>query len=315
MLDVRRLQVLKAVVDTGSLTGAAAELSYTPSAVHQHIAALERETGMVLLERSGRRVRPTDAAVLLRDHAATILATIDEAERSLDALRTGRVGRVRLAAFPTAGSALVPPALADFQRRFPDVDLDVAVLEPDEAIAALHDGTIDVAVIVHRFDAPDDGLVHRHLLSDPFRVVLPRGHALAGRRAIDLTQLAAERWISTCSPTGFCQDIASDACRAAGFEPRYAMEGDEYTTSQGYVAAGLGVALVPRLALEAAAHPGVVVRPVRHAAPAREVYASTRASMADTPLVAAMIDSLTAAAGAFDRSPAGAGTGAGALRR
>ena len=140
MIDVRRLRALKAVVDTGSVAAAATLLNYTPSAVSQHVTALERETGTLLLERAGRGVRPTDAALLLCQHASRVLAVIQETEEALAALRSGHIGRVRVGAFPTAGSSLVPGALAAFQRRLPNVALGVTVAEPDDAIAQLARG-------------------------------------------------------------------------------------------------------------------------------------------------------------------------------
>ena len=146
----------------------------------------------------------------------------------------------------------MPPALAAFQRHLPEVALDVTVVEIDEAISGLHTGTIDVAVVVETFapgHAPSDGLARRHLLADPFRMVIPRGHRFAACRTVDLGALAGERWIGVNSCPGYCQQVVSEACRRAGFEPCYGLEADEYPTAQGFVAAGLGVALIPLLAL------------------------------------------------------------------
>ncbi len=175
MIDVRRLNVLKAVVETGSVAAAAEQLNYTPSAVSQQMSTLERETGVRLLERVGRGVRPTDVALLLCEHTSRVLAAVQDAEDALAAWRAGRTGRLRLAAFPTASSALVPGALAAFRSRHPDVALDFVVAEPDEAIGHLRAGAIDVAVVVlpsSPGETVNDGLVHHHLLADPFRVVL-----------------------------------------------------------------------------------------------------------------------------------------------
>ena len=299
--------VLKAVVDTGSVSAAAASLSYTPSAVSQHVSALERETGAVLLERAGRGVRPTDAGLLLSEHASRVLAAVQEAEEALAALRSGHIGRIRVGAFPTAGSSVVPGALAAFQRRLPKVALDLTVAEPDEAILNLRAGLIDVAVVVETFppgQAPDDGLYRRHLLSDPFRLVLPRGHTLGARRVVELSALAGEPWISVRSCPGYCLEVVDEACQRAGFEPRYALEADEYPTAQGFVAAGLGVALVPLLALGASVHPGVVVRRVKGEQPVREVWAATRPAIAEQVPVQAMLVALEAAALQFAASQA-----------
>lgn len=299
MMDVRRLAILKAVVDTGSVSAAASSLSYTPSAVSQHVTALERETGTLLLERAGRGVRPTDAGLLLSEHAGRVIAAVHEAEEALAALRTGHIGRIRVGAFPTAGSSVVPKALAAFQKQLPKVALDLTVAEPDEAILNLRAGLIDVAVVVETFaedDAPDDGLYRRHLLSDPFRLILPRGHRLAARRFVDLGVLAAEPWVAVKSCPGYCLEVVDEACQQAGFAPRYALEADEYPTAQGFVAAGLGVALVPLLALGASVHPGVVVRRLKGQQPVREIWAVTRPAIAERVPVQAMLGALKAAA-------------------
>ncbi|HTW08517.1 MAG TPA: LysR family transcriptional regulator [Acidimicrobiales bacterium] len=302
MFDLRRLKVVKAIVDTGSVSAAAAQLSYTPSAVSQQMRALEKETGTVLLEAAGRGVRPTPAALLLAEHAGRVLAAVQQAEEALAALRAGQMGRVRVAAFPTAGSALVPEALAVFEQNLPNVALDLVVAETDQSLANLRSGTIDVAIVVEPFGrghAPEDGLYRRHLLADPFRVVLPRNHVLARKRAVDLVSLAKERWIGVSSCPGSCQQVVSDACRRAGFDPAYNLEADEYPTAQGFVAAGLGVALVPLLALGAAAHAGVAVRRVSGDQPVRDVWAVTRPAIAKQLPVHEMLADLEQAAARF----------------
>jgi DNA-binding transcriptional LysR family regulator len=302
MIDVHRLRVLKAVVDAGSVSGAASALNYTPSAISQHVSGLEKDTGTLLLERTGRGVRPTEAALLLSEHAARVLACIQEAEEALAALRAGHIGRIRLAAFPTAGSSVVPGALAAFQRAMPKVRLDLIVAEPEEAVGLLKQGSIDVAVVVEDhvpgFTA-GAGLQRRHLLSDPFRVVLPRGHRLAARRTVEMSSLADERWVGVSSCPDFCEQVVELACHRAGFTPVYALQADEYSTAQGFVAAGLGVALVPTLALGATTHPGVVVRRLKGEEPAREVWAATRSAIAGQVVVQAMLADLEESAQAF----------------
>src|SRR5579875_82244 len=201
MLNVHRLAVLHAVVSAGSVTGAAAELSYTPSAVSQHIAALERETGAALLERIGRRVRPTPAGALLAGYAAEILDRVAEAETALAALTDGRTGRIRLASFGSAGTGLVPPAVAGFRRAHPDVDLQLTLAEQPEALAALRDDHADLAVVIldleesgaHTRPVPvGGGLEWQHLLLDPYFVAMPSDHPLAARAHVTLAQLGAE---------------------------------------------------------------------------------------------------------------------------
>ncbi len=298
MLDLRRLRVLRSVVRTGSIRAAAQQLGYTPSAVSQHVAALERESGTALLERAGRGVRPTDAARLLADVADDVLGRLADAEAALSSLRAGRTGRLHLTSFPSAGAALVPPAVMAFRRTHPDVDLVLGVAEPDEALPALRAGEVDVAVVVEPFgpDAlPDDDLVRTHLLADPYAVLLPGDHPLAAADDVALADLATESWVGTASAPGHCQAAVLDACVAAGYSPSYSVQADEYPTTQGFVAAGLGVALVPRLAL-GLVHERVVVRPVRGEQPLRHVYAAVRRARASEAVVIGALDALTTAA-------------------
>ena len=298
VLDLRRLRVLRAVVRTGSVRAAAEQLGYTPSAISQHVTALERETGAVLLERAGRGVRPTDAAQLLADVADDVLDRLADAEAALAALRAGRTGRVHLTSFPSAGAALVPPAVAAFRRSHPDIELVLGVAEPDEALPALRAGDVDVAVVVEPFapaDAPVDDLVRAHLLVDPYAVLLPADHPLAVDPDVDLADLAGLAWVGTSSAPGHCQQAVNDACRAAGFSPTYAVQADEYPATQGFVAAGLGVALVPRMAL-GYTHDRVVVRPVRGAQPVRHVYAAMRTARASEAVVVGVLAALCEAA-------------------
>ncbi len=305
VLDLRRLRILRAVVRTGSVRAAAAQLSCTPSAVSQHVAALERETGAVLFEKAGRGLRPTDAARLLTDVADDVLDRLADAESALAALLAGRTGRLHLTSFPSAGAALVPPAVAALRSRFPDLELVLGVAEPDDALAALRAGEVDVAVVVEPQPPGErpgaDGLAFVHLLDDPYSVVLPASHPLADVAEVDLADLAAESWVGTASAPGHCQAAALEACRTAGFTPSYVVEADEYPTTTGFVAAGLGVALVPALAL-GFVHDGVRVKPVRGARPVREVHAAVRAARAGEPVVRGAVEALQDAA-------AGLGTG------
>lgn len=298
VLDLRRLRVLRAVVRTGSVRAAADQLGYTPSAVSQHVAALERETGAVLLERSGRGVRPTDAALLLTEVAGDVLGRLADAEQALAALRSGRTGRLHLVSFPSAGASLVPRAVARLRASHPDLDLVLGVAEADDAVIALRRGEVDLAVVVEADpveQAPDDDLHRVHLLDDPYSVLLPAGHPLAPGPDVALDDLASDDWVATASAPGYCQAAVLDACEAAGFTPAYAVTADEYPTTQGFVAAGLGVALVPALAL-GLVHEGVVVRPVRGPQPVRRVHVVARRARAGEELVQVAVRALCGAA-------------------
>src|ERR671937_2906161 len=204
MLDVRRLRVLREVAACGSFSAAAESLAYTQSAVSQQIAALEREAGTTLVERSVRGVRLTDAGRALVQHADAILARLADAEAELEAIAGLRGGRLRLAAFPSAGATLMPEAIARFRDRHPGVELTLEPAEPEPSIAKLRSGEVDVAldITVGFRPLPDDGVDRVHLLDDPMYVALPKSHPLARKRGLKLEELAEENWIL--GTTGSC---------------------------------------------------------------------------------------------------------------
>jgi DNA-binding transcriptional LysR family regulator len=299
VLDPRRLRALHAVVSTGSVKEAAAELGYSASAISQHIAALQRETRSVLLEPAGRGVRATAAGELLAERAARILESLAEAEAELMALNAGQLGALRLASFATAGAELVPPAMARFRAELPRVELSLRSAEREDALMLLRRGMIDIAVIEAHTEPralPDSGLVFRALLTDPFRVLLPRRHRLVKRRVIKLSELAAESWVRPRCEFDCCLAETSAAFRRAGFTPNWVAEADEYWPAQGFVGAGLGLALVPALAL-GVMHPDVVARRLDHSIePVREVLVVARSTASATKAVQTMLDALTTAA-------------------
>jgi molybdate transport repressor ModE-like protein len=305
MLDVRRLRVLREVAACGSFSAAAESLSFTQSAVSQQVAALERESGAKLLERGPRGVRLTDAGRALVEHADAILARLEDAEEELAAIAGLRGGRLRIAAFQSAGATLVPRALAEFHGRFPDVELVVTQAEADESRAALTSGDVDLAIVMDFPDIPTlaSDLDLTLLLHDPYDVALPRDHRLAGSRRVDLAELADERWVVPPAGVG-CQEGIFAACRQHGFEPRQRIETDENEQLQAFVAAGLGVAIFPRLALSAP-RPGVVVVPTT-AKLERRVWAATLRDSYRSPATEAMIEILRDAATDFEQTAASA---------
>ncbi|MEU1508374.1 LysR substrate-binding domain-containing protein [Kitasatospora sp. NPDC005748] len=294
MLDVRRLQVLRAVVTGGSVSAAATALGYTPSAVSQQVAALEKQTGTALLERAGRGVRPTAAGRLLAEHAAVIERQVAEAGTALADLLAGRSGSLTVRYFATAGAALVAPAVAAFRREHPGVRLDLGMTDPEDPLEDVLRGRADVAVVVRPHGGEHPGLRLIPLLDDPYRAVLPRGHRLGARRVLDLADLAGEPWVGS-ERTGPCLDTVLDACAEAGFRPGFAVDSEDYPTAQGFVAAGLGVALVPLLGL-ARRHPGVTVRRLRAPEPVRAVHAAVRTTAWGQPALAQLLASLQEAA-------------------
>ena len=298
MLDVRRLRVLRSVVTSGSVSAAAANLGYTPSAVSQQLAVLEKEVRIRLLEKAGRGVRPTAAGRLLARHADEIMSRITVAENELADLRAGRAGRLRVHYFATAGAALVPPAVAAYGSRYPGVQLDLRLHEPAYSVDHTVAGKADIQLVVlqpEEAGRPIPGVSLVHLLDDPYYAVLPRGHRLADQRAVELIELADDPWVDNEYAPGQCRQIMMDAFAAAGFVPNFVVESDDYPTAQGFVAAGLGVTMLPGLGL-GTVHPGVVVRPMSNPRPVRHIYAAVADVVADQPAVRGMVEALLAAA-------------------
>jgi DNA-binding transcriptional LysR family regulator len=293
MLHPARLSALRELARHGSFTAAADALAYTQSAVSQQISALEREMGAVLVERDRKRARLTDAGELLLAHADAILGRIAEAERAMSAYAQARSGRLRLAAFQSAGAALVPAAVEAFHRRHPKVELNVVQMEPVEAAARLQSRELDLA-IVYDLDPPTGALGEElelvHLFEDHYTAVVAKGHQLARKGVVDLRALADETWINT-TARDLCHEIILRACQGAGFEPRVAFEVDEIATSQALVARGAGVTLLPALAL-GSLHPDVMAFPLGRAAPVRAVHAARLASAVASPASEAMLEVL-----------------------
>jgi DNA-binding transcriptional LysR family regulator len=300
MLDVRRLRVLSEIARRGSFSAAADALSLTQSAVSQHIAALEREVGMTLVERGMRPVELTEAGHALTRHAVGILARLDGAEQELGEIAGRRRGRLRFGSFPTALVTIVPPAFARFRRRHPDVTLTVVDDHLQRLLPRLERGELDLALIYEHDVLAQVDLPRTALLDDEYRVLLPARHRLTRRRAVELADLAHEPWIGG-APTSAWFRIAADACRTAGFTPRVSFASDDWSAVQALVAAGLGVSLVPGLA---AAHPlpGLEVRAPASGAPVRRIRAARPRDAYHGPAVTAMLDSLRHAAQALMRS-------------
>lgn len=304
MLDVRRLQVLRAVVTSGTVTAAAAHLGYTPSAVSQQIAALERQAGTALLERVGRGVRPTAAGLLLTEHAGLISSAVARAETALADLRAGRTGRLSVRYFATAGSTLVAPALARLRAEHPGIRVDLQLADQEDPFLEVVRGRADLAVVVQARDRVGAGFRLVHLLDDAYAAVLPLGHPLAGEEVIDLNELSGEQWVGS-EPPGPCLEPVIDSCAAAGFSPDFVIQSEDYATAQGFVAAGLGVGLMPRLGLRNR-HPGIVVRPVRNPEPVRVISVAVRQAALEQPALRSLLDALRDAAATDPPDGAGA---------
>src|SRR5580693_284991 len=300
MLNVSRLRVLVEVARQGSFSSAAEELSYTQSAVSQQVATLEAETGMTLLERHPRGVRVTPAGAALVEHAEGVLARLEAAEAELSAIAGLRAGRLRMASFPTAGATLMPLAIATFRAEHPEIELTLAEGEPEEIAPMLRAGKFDLALLFE-FDEPAaamDELTRVELLEDPMYLALPRDHRLAAKQRLRLADLREEAWVQT-SRQSPCARHVVRCCHAAGFEPNVAFESDDYQTVQGLVAAGVGVALIPELALSVVRE-DIAIRTLSPRPPARQVIAAAPSDARLSPATPAMLDILEHAAKRYE---------------
>ena len=300
MLQVSRLKVFVEVAKQGSISAAAEELSYTQSAVSQQIAALEAETGVTLIERLPRGVRLTTAGSTLLAHAEGILGRLAAAEADLEAIAGLRGGQLRMASFPTAGATLMPLAIAMFRAQHPEVELTLAEGEPEEIAPRLYAGEFDLALLFE-FEGTSESLVadlvRQPLFEDPMFLTLPADHALAQRRTLRLADLRAEAWVQTSSSSACARHVVR-CCHVAGFEPIVSFESDDYQTVQGLVAAGVGVALIPKLAV-ASAREDVAIRALSPSSPVRNVIAATPEGSRLTPAAAAMGTIMTSVAERF----------------
>lgn len=307
MIDAAGLRVMKAIADEGSFTGAALSLGYSQPAISQMVRRLEQRTGTVLVDRVGRQVRLTEAGQVLARHATGVLAALDAAEEEVAAIAGLRSGRVRLTSFPSATATIVPPALATVRREYPDVSVSFAEAEPAEAITSLRAGECDL-VIAFSYDdatladgeADLDGLSVLPLLEDPVLLALPADHPLAAAPSVRLEQVAQEDWIAGCVR---CRRHLLSLAGESGFSPVVSYEIEDYVTQLGLVAAGLGVALVPRLIAETAPSSGVVITATEPAS-IRHIMAVTTPDLARVPAVAATVSALQASAASCFTAPA-----------
>jgi DNA-binding transcriptional LysR family regulator len=303
MLDTRRLRVLCEVAKSGSFSAAASALGYTQPAVSRQIATLEAEVGMVLVRRVPQGAVLTDAGRLLVEHAEAIFARLSDAEAELQALAGLHGGRLRLASFASAAASIVPIAIARFRELYPAVELSVVMADPIDSLPRLRGGELDLALSHDAMGEPGDddgmatvvacrsesraGIELVHLFDDPMYVAMASGHPLADAPALDLACFAEEPWMLATTHT--CPDsrLFLRACHAAGFEPRIAFQNDDYPAILGFVAAGVGVALIPDMVTRGI-RDDVVVRALDPPPPPRPILAAI-ASGYRSPAAAAML--------------------------
>jgi len=289
MLDVRRLWILHEVARCGSFTAAAQALAYTPGAISQQIAVFEREVGIQLVQRGARGVSLTEPGRLLVAEAEPVfrkLASIEEQLRDFGGLKTGLL---RLGWFATAGSTLVPRAIAAFRVKYPGIELDLFQGDPDECLPRLQASEINLA-LVYQFplEQPLPRTIEQlDLMDDPLHVGLPTQHPLSVRDEVDLADLAGEHWVQgvTRGPT---LDVLPQACRGVGVAPHVVMRTDDRTVVEGLVAAGVGVALIPQITLPDV-RPDIAVRRLRSADLRRKVRIALPAKGYRSPATEAMI--------------------------
>ena len=305
MIDTAGFRVMRAIAEEGSFTAAALALGYSQPAVSQMVRRLEQRTGTALVERVGRSVRLTEAGQVLARHAVSVLSSMEAAEEEIAAITGLRAGRVRLAAFPSSASTLVPTALAQVRRDHPGVSVSFSEAEPPESLASLRAGDCDIAVAfsyegtdLARGEESLDSFVTYPLMEDEVHLALPTGHPRANDPVVRIEDLADEDWIAGCPR---CRGHLLQVCSNAGFVPRVGFETEDYVTVMSFVANGLGIALVPGLIMRNTRHPDVVTVPIEPAS-RRTVYAVTTPDLQRVPAVAATLDALCASSRAVDAS-------------
>jgi len=287
-VDVHRLRILRAVVADGSIQGAAASLGYTPSAISQHLTALQKETRLRLLQRSGRGIEPTEAGRAVAAESARIFERLADLESLVADLRAGRVGALSVSYFASAGAVWIPPVLATIAREFPRLRLDLRLIE----LLAADSGAPDVEIAV---DGAESGGIAGYqvhpLLTEPYLAVVPVTSALARRAQVDLAELRDQAWVDNDVARGPCRQAVLDACSTVGFSPAFHIETQDYPTAIRFVAQGMGITVIPRLGLDALPD-SVVAVPIVNPTPRRSISVRVRDTAADHPAVIRMLELL-----------------------
>jgi DNA-binding transcriptional LysR family regulator len=303
MLDLRRLRLLRELSERGTIAAVADALQFTPSAVSQQLAMLERETGVRLLERAGRGVRLTDAALVLVDHADALLERAAVAEADLAAAAGAVSGRGRIAGFQSVMLRLALPAIEALAREAPRLRCEVVEAEPEQALPALAVGDVDIVLgdeWQHQPRRLPAGLQRHELLEDPVHLVLPAAHPAARRHpdAVPLAELAGEPWTTGHAGISW-EEMTQRTCRErGGFEPDIRHRTNDATVSLALVARGLAVTLLPDLPLPDH-HPGITLRRIAGGPVSRAIFAATRAADATRPSAQALLDAVRTVAAAL----------------
>jgi len=299
MLDLHRLRLLLELRERGTVGAVAAALGYSPSAVSQQLRVLEREAGVAVLERRGRRVALTEAGVVLARHAERLLTGVEEAEAEVAAVSGSVAGTVRISAFQTATMTLVPPALTALAVRHPDLRVELIEVEPEEALSAIARQEIDLVIADEWEYAPrpgHEGLLREELLRERVRLVLPADHPLAaGGGAVALRDLAGAAWAGGRPPSAHDRMLQS-ACRLlGGFTPDVRHRSTDLLVLFALVRSGHAVTLLPELA-GGQADPTLALRDVAEGPLSRTVFTAVRAAAARRPALQAVRAALRDAA-------------------
>lgn len=292
-MDVQQLRSFRSVVATGSVRGAAEALGYSPSAVSQQVATLQRAAGVPLLSRVGRGVEPTRAGWALAERIDGVLGELGDLDGFVRALREGRGATLVLAYFSSLGTTWLPDIVGPLVREFPDTRIGLAMTDVFDPTRRPRP---DVQLIVAPESAAAPDGYERHLLTrDAYVVALPQDHPFVGRESVPLVELADQAWIDNDFAQGTCRRVVLDACAAVGFQPRFRIEAHDYASALGLVSTGIGISVMPSLGAQQLP-PGVLARPVVDPTPVRSIHALVLRDSADTPAVTRCLELIREAA-------------------
>lgn len=284
MYDVRRLKTFAKVIELGSVSDAADELSFTPSAVSQQLKKLETEVGLQLVWRTQNGLVPTEAGLVLAEHTRRILRQLAAARADISDLAAGRVGSLSIGAFPTTAASFLPLAINEFNSRYPNIDLSIRSARLNKLISSLEEGEVQLALL---WDYPwnpltTEGIELVEVFTEPFVILVPQSHKLADRASVKISELATEKWVARGDDHPVVEVIERSGSRA-GFRPQISMYANDYQETQAMVSVGIGIAIAPRSALSVQ-HPNVRVLEIEGTPPQRRTLLGQREERALSPL-------------------------------
>ncbi len=292
MLDTHRLRIFRSVVASGSIQAAARHLGFTPSAVSQQVATLQKETGLVLLERSGRGIVPTAAGRTLVAESDEVIESLSRLDTVVTDLRERRTGRLTVGYFASAGAAWMPQVAKTLTDEFPELVLELVLSEVPGGTASLN---LDID-LVNGFQQdehePPAGYHRRHLKDDPFVALVDSGHPFAHRESMPLAELSGEEWVDNELADRPGRRILMEACSAAGFTPRFVAQAQDHYTAMAFVAAGVGISVLPELAALEAPRDVRAIR-LSDPEPVRRISLLVKESLAGNPVAERAVQLLT----------------------